>query len=183
MSTNFFEIYRLRDLLGALPLRPQKQSGNDMMKKKIRKFRLDDLQDEELKEYLVTNQMNFTNFIHSVIQREIRLNDVTVLLPKNFRPELIKKKTIINIMERYQKTDPDLLRQLSGIGNNINQIARALNAIQHGHIDQQKQLNLFELFLILESSHNKLSEILPSLPKISKQSPDKLKETLISLGD
>ena len=28
------------------------------------------------------------------------------------------------------KVDPDLLRKLSGIGNNINQIARALNTIE-----------------------------------------------------
>ena len=59
-----------------------------------------------------------------------------------------KIKTVVEIVKRYQKTDPDLLLELSKIGNNINQIARALNIIKNADAQEQRKLDIFQIYLV-----------------------------------
>ena len=46
----------------------------------------------------------------------------------------------VPIVNQVARIDPALLRQLAGIGNNINQIARAIHLSQWKDIDQVKAL-------------------------------------------
>ncbi|MHA3084532.1 plasmid mobilization relaxosome protein MobC, partial [Acinetobacter sp. ANC 5383] len=80
-----------------------------------------------------------------------------------------------------QKTDPDLLLELSKIGNNINQIARALNIIKNADQQEQRKLDIFQIHLVLKAIQNELTDIFPSLPKISRQTHKRLKKQLSSI--
>ena len=93
----------------------------------------------------------------------------------------IKIKTVFEVVKRYQKTDPDLLLGLSRIGNNLNQIARALNVIKNADQQQQRKLDIFSLMLVLKGIQNELEQLFPVLPKISRQSPERLKKQLSSI--
>jgi hypothetical protein len=62
------------------------------------------------------------------------------------KPARTKVKTVVEVVKRYQKTDPDLLLELAKIGNNINQIARALNIIKNADPLEQRKLDIFSIF-------------------------------------
>ena len=151
-----------------------------MAKDKIKKFRLTDLQLEQLEKHLEKEGTNFTDFIHSLIQREVMQDAVTVQQPQDMQRPRIKIKTVFEVVKRYQKTDPDLLLGLSRIGNNLNQIARALNVIKNADQQQQRKLDIFSLMLVLKGIQNELEQLFPVLPKISRQSPERLKKQLSS---
>lgn len=183
MSTIFSENYAHRDLLGVSPLRPQKQKrGDPMTKTKIKKFRLTELQLEQLETHLAKEGTNFTDFIHSLIQREVMQDAVTVKQPteEELKPRT-KIKTVIEVVKRYQKTDPNLLLELSKIGNNLNQIARALNIIKNADPQEQRRLDLFSIFSVLKDIQTELEHVFPALPKNNRQSPERLKKQLSSV--
>ncbi|WP_425919444.1 plasmid mobilization relaxosome protein MobC [Acinetobacter sp. TSRC1-2] len=150
-----------------------------MAKDKIKKFRLTDLQLEQLQQQLKKENTNFTDFIHSLIEREVMQNAITVQQqPVEIKPVRTKVKTVVEIVKRYQKTDPDLLLELAKIGNNINQIARALNIIKNADQQEQRKLEIFSILLVLKAIQTELEQVFPALPKINRQSPDKLKNRL-----
>ncbi len=150
-----------------------------MAKDKIKKFRLTDLQLEQLQQQLKKENTNFTDFIHSLIEREVMQNAVTVQQHLvEIKPLRTKVKTVVEIVKRYQRTDPALLRELGQIGNNINQIARALNIIKNADQQEQRKLDIFSVLLVLKSIQTELQQVFPALPKINRQSPDKLKNRL-----
>lgn len=153
-----------------------------MAKDKIKKFRLTDLQLEQLEQHLEKEETNFTDFIHSLIQREIMKDTVTVRQHQDEEKQpRTKVKTIVEVIKRYQKTDPALLLELSKIGNNINQIARALNIIKNADAQEQRKLDIFQIYLVLKAIQNELTDLFPSLPRISRQSPERLKKQLSSI--
>jgi len=134
-----------------------------MAKDKIKKFRLTDLQLEQLQQQLEKENANFTDFIHSLIEREVMQDAVTVQQHlEKVKPVRTKVKTVVEVVKRYQKTDPALLLELAKIGNNINQIARALNIIKNADPLEQRKLDI-------------------SLPKISRQRPERLQKQLKDL--
>lgn len=109
-------------------------------------------------------------------------NAVTVIQKKEQETEpRIKVKRIFEVIKRYQKTDPTLLVELGKIGNNINQIARALNIIKNADPQQQKQLDILNLTFVLKNIQTDLQQIFPTLPKISRQSPERLQKKLSSI--
>ncbi len=62
------------------------------------------------------------------------------------RKPRLKIKTVIEIVKRFQRIDPALLLELSRIGNNLNQIARALNIIKNSDsLREQRKLEYFRL--------------------------------------
>ncbi|SDY89907.1 plasmid mobilization relaxosome protein MobC, partial [Acinetobacter kyonggiensis] len=127
-------------------------------------------------------QTTFTDFILSLIQREIMKDAVTVRRPEEeeLQPRT-KIKTVVEVVKRYQKTDPDLLLELSKIGNNLNQIARALNVIKNADPQEQRKLDIFKIFSVLKGIQTDLEQVFPALPKISRQSPERLKKQLSSV--
>jgi DNA-binding PadR family transcriptional regulator len=97
------------------------------MRSKSKIFRLTELQLEQLEKHLEKEGTTFTDFIHSLIQREVMQNAITVKQPKEEQKKpRLKVKTVIEVVKRYQKTDPALLLELSKIGNNLNQIAQSI---------------------------------------------------------
>ena len=152
------------------------------MRNKTKIFRLTELQLEQLEQHLQKENTNFTDFIHSLIEREVMQNAITVQQhPVEIKPLRTKVKTVVEVVKRYQKTDPDLLLELAKIGNNINQIARALNIIKNANPQEQRKLDILKIFLVLKAIQTELEQVFPALPKISRQSPERLKKQLSSL--
>ena len=152
------------------------------MRSKNKIFRLTELQLEQLEKHLEKEGTTFTDFIHSLIQREVMQDAVTVKRPteEELKPRT-KIKTVIEVVKRYQKTDPNVLLELSRIGNNLNQIARALNVIKNADPQEQRQLNIYSIFSVLKSIQTELEQVFPALPKISRQSTERLKKQLSSI--
>ena len=71
--------------------------------------------------------------------------------------------------------------ELAKIGNNINQIARALNIIKNADSQEQRKLDIFSVLLVLKIIQTELQNIFPALPKISRQSPERLQKQLKDL--
>jgi hypothetical protein len=151
------------------------------IRSKSKIFRLTELQLEQLEQHLEKEQTTFTDFILSLIQREIMKDAVTVRRPEEELQPRTKIKTVVEVVKRYQKTDPDLLLELSKIGNNLNQIARALNIIKNADPQEQRKLDIFSIFLVLKSIQTELEQVFPALPKISRQSTERLKKQLSSI--
>ena len=152
------------------------------MRSRTKIFRLTELQLEQLEQQLKKENTNFTDFIHSLIEREVMQNAITVQQhPVEIKPLRTKVKIVVEVVKRYQKTDPALLLELAKIGNNINQIARALNIIKNADPQEQRKLDIFSIFLVLKGIQIELEGIFPSLPKISRQSPERLQKRLSSL--
>lgn len=151
------------------------------IRSKSKIFRLTELQLEQLEQHLEKEQTTFTDFILSLIQREIMKDAVTVRRPEEELQPRTKIKTVVEVVKRYQKTDPDLLLELSKIGNNLNQIARALNIIKNANPQEQRKLDIFSIFSVLKGIQTELEQIFPALPKISRQSPERLKKQLSSV--
>ena len=151
------------------------------IRSKSKIFRLTELQLEQLEQHLEKEQTTFTDFILSLIQREIMKDAVTVRRPEEELQPRTKIKTVVEVVKRYQKTDPDLLLELSKIGNNLNQIARALNIIKNADPQEQRKLDIFSIFSVLKGIQTELEQVFPALPKISRQSPERLKKQLSSV--
>mgnify|MGYP000228599119 FL=1 len=151
------------------------------IRSKSKIFRLTELQLEQLEQHLEKEQTTFTDFILSLIQREIMKDAVTVRRPEEELQPRTKIKTVVEVIKCYQKTDPDLLLELSKIGNNLNQIARALNIIKNANPQEQRKLDIFSIFLVLKSIQTELEQVFPALPKISRQSTERLKKQLSSI--
>ena len=152
------------------------------MRSRTKIFRLTELQLKQLEQYIQRENTNFTDFIHSLIAREVMHDAVTVQQTHDeIKPARTKIKTVVEVVKRYQKTDPDLLLELAKIGNNINQIARALNIIKNADPLEQRKLDIFNIFLVLKAIQTELEQVFPSLPKISRQSHERLQKRLSSL--
>ena len=152
------------------------------MRSKNKIFRLTELQLEQLEKHLEKEGTTFTDFIHSLIQREVMQDAVTVKRPteEELKPRT-KIKTVIEVVKRYQKADPNVLLELSKIGNNLNQIARALNIIKNADSQEQRKLDIYSLYSVLKGIQTELEHVFPALPKISRQSPERLKKQLSSI--
>ncbi len=152
------------------------------MRNKTKIFRLTDLQLEQLEQHLQKENTNFTDFIHSLIEREVMQDTITVQQTQDeIKPTRTKIKTVVEVIKRYQKTDPALLLELAKIGNNLNQIARALNIIKNADHQEQRKLDIFSVLLVLKGIQTELEKVFPALPKISRQSPERLKKQLSSV--
>lgn len=152
------------------------------MRNKTKIFRLTDLQLKQLEQHLQKENTNFTDFIHSLIEREVMQDAITVQQTQDeIKPTRTKIKTVVEVIKRYQKTDPALLLELAKIGNNLNQIARALNIIKNADHQEQRKLDIFSVLLVLKGIQTELEKVFPALPKISRQSPERLKKQLSSV--
>lgn len=152
------------------------------MRSRTKIFRLTELQLKQLEQYIQKENTNFTDFIHSLIEREVMQDAASVQQhPEEIKPVRTKVKTVVEVVKRYQKTDPALLLELAKIGNNINQIARALNIIKNADPQEQRKLDIFSILLVLKAIQTELEQVFPALPKISRQSPERLKKQLSSL--
>lgn len=96
-------------------------------------------------------------------------------------PPRIKTKTVLQVINRYQHSDPLLLLELSKIGNNLNQMARALNIIKNADTQEQRKLNIFGCFQVLKAMQTELENLSPTLPNLNRQPPERIEKKLDSL--
>jgi hypothetical protein len=75
------------------------------------KFQAHQLQGKQLEKHLKENT-NFTDFIHSLIQREVMQDAVTVQQMMSKINHLEQNQNSFEVVKRYQKTDPALLLEL-----------------------------------------------------------------------
>ena len=69
------------------------------MRSKSKIFRLTELQSEQLENHLKQESISLTDFIHSLIQRELMKNLVTVNRPHDQEDPLrVKVKTVIELV-------------------------------------------------------------------------------------
>ena len=104
---------------------------------------------------------------------------VTVRRPEEELQPRTKIKTVVEVV-KLPKNRSDLLLELSKIGNNLNQIARALNIIKNANPQEQRKLDIFSIFSF-KSIQTELEQVFPALPKISRQSTERLKKQLSSI--
>ena len=153
-----------------------------MLRTKTKSFRLTELQLTQLENHLKKENAEFSDFIHSLIQHEIMQDAVIVQHSQaEQKPIRTKVKTVVEVVKRYQKTDPDLLLELGKIGNNINQIARALNIIKNADQQEQRKLEIFNILLVLKAIQTELEQVFPALPKISRERSERLQKQLKDL--
>ena len=146
------------------------------------------LQEQQLDQLLIANSMNFTDFVHWLIGQAFMKTQHTV--PKETEgiaqpePEIKKRhRRPEKILQRpAPKADPKLLLELGRIGNNLNQMARALNIIKNANPQEQQKLDVFRVLLVLKGIQTELEQLFPALPKIGRQSPDRLQKQLEDLN-
>ena len=167
-------------LLGR-PLRPQNphdSNGEVMAHGKrtiVKRLRFTDAQAQKLENLLEAENMIFTDFIHFLITREF-------LLKKNFKLVELESENEVGVenneakkkhrrkakyMQPYTtKVDPELLRELGRIGNNINQIAKSLNRLCLGKQADIERFSFGMCLIILSEIQQELHQHLEPLPPI-----------------
>lgn len=153
------------------------QKQQDQKQKQVRniikKYRFNQFELEQIDVILKMRNQSLTDFLRKAIQSEIQRSSFYVPtlkeLKNNFvlKPKHIKK-TEIEIVKRYQNIDPKLLLELSRIGNNINQVARALNIIKKDSATKLVMYDFAQCQIILKNFQSDFQSLLPRLPKIQR---------------
>ena len=165
-------------LLGR-PLRPQnlRNTNGELMpngkRNIVKRLRFLAEQAQQLDQLLIRENMIFTDFIHLLIAREFMSKQHTVLKYVEITDELEK----VEIKRRHRrrekfirpsapKVDPELLRELGRIGNNINQIARSLNRLCLEKQADRERFSYGMCLKILGEIQQELYQYLQPLPPI-----------------
>jgi len=149
-----------------------------MMKKSKReitkRLRFNAEQASQLESYLAVHGIGFTNLIHALLKHELNkywMNvtnfNVGYLLehPVIQQSQKLKQRNNNNLAGRpVPKIDPELLRALGHIGNNVNQIARSLNFLCLKQTEEIQQFSFIDCIDILEHIQTELHQYLPTLP-------------------
>lgn len=153
------------------------QKQQDQKQKQVRnivkKYRFNQFELEQIDVILKMRHQSLTDFLRKAIQSEIQRSSFYVPtlkeLKNNFvlKPKHIKK-TQVEIIKRYQNIDPNLLLELSRIGNNINQVARALNIIKKDSATKLVMYDFAQCQIILKNFQSDFQSLLPRLPKIQR---------------
>jgi uncharacterized protein (DUF1778 family) len=139
--------------------RPKKEET--LAKTKDVHLRMNETEYDLLAERAKANRMTVSDFVRSALdnQKVIIKYEITADVPE------IKK----------------LISEFGKIGSNLNQIARALNIIKNADPQEQRKLDIFSIFSVLKGIQTDLEQVFPALPKISRQSPERLKKQLSSV--
>lgn len=138
------------------------------LKTSYKKFRLTELEAEQIDHYLKEHDLTFTNFVNTLISRVILSTFPSVPKEEELSSGILvfqKKKS--KSVRSSPKVDPELLFQVGKIGNNINQIAKALNAIQQDP-QLKADFSLLECLHTLSLIQSDLHEVMGELPKIHR---------------
>lgn len=171
-------------LLGR-PLRPQNphdSNGEVMANGKrtiVKRLRFTDAQVQKLEGLLEAENMIFTDFIHFLITREFLVKNNFKLVEVENEAENQNEVDVENneakkkhrrkakFMQPYTpKIDPELLRELGRIGNNINQIAKSLNRLCLGKQADIERFSFGMCLHILSEIQQELHQHLEPLPPI-----------------
>lgn len=147
------------------------KNGKRIITKRLRFLAL---QEQQLDQLLVENRMIFTDFVHWLIAQAFMKTQHTVHKETEgmaqHEPEIKKRhRRPEKILQRpAPKADPKLLRELGRIGNNVNQVARALNYLCHGDREQQQRFSFVECLHVLQCIQAELHAVLGELPVIHR---------------
>ena len=164
---------RTGDLLGVSPLRPQPRSGlsgihmaNKETKTEVKRLRLTALENKQLEAYLAQHGLGFTEFANKLISEKI-MSDSPTVIAENRSIDMTSKKQEKKVITKVVQTDPAILFQVGRIGNNINQIAKALNQIQYDK-NAMAEFSYLECLHTLDLIQTDLKTVLGELPKIKR---------------
>ena len=139
-----------------------------------KRLRFNAEQASQLESYLAVHSIGFTHLIHALLKHELNkywMNatnfNVAYLLeqPVIQQSQKLKQRNNNNLAGRsVPKIDPELLRALGHIGNNVNQIARSLNFLCLKQTEEIQQFSFIDCIDILEHIQTELHQYLPSLP-------------------
>ena len=150
------------------------KSSNPEIRDRLKKFRFNQNELDQIEVILkMRGDQSLTDFFRNAIHAEIKKSSFYVPTLKEHKTNFVLKpkhikKTKVELVKQYQKIDPILLIELSRIGNNINQIARALNIIKEAKPSEQTNFDFIQCQYILKSMQTELHDFLPSLPKIKR---------------
>lgn len=149
-----------------------KKSKRDITKR----FRLTDEQAKRLDSYLEIKKFTFTDFTHYLIQSE--LDRLGWLCSESGQCIETEASSIVDLPIRQRRRekfnitgrpapelDPKLLRNLGGIGHNVNQIAHSLNIICGYQMDVMQQFSFIDCLEILADIQQQIHQYLPEIPK------------------
>lgn len=166
-------MYRTGDLLGVSPLRPQPRirligihMANRETKTEVKRLRLTALENEQLEAYLAQHGLGFTEFANQLISEKI-MNDSPTVIAEDQTLDTTPKKQEKKVITKVMQADPALLFQVGRIGNNINQIAKALNQIQYDK-NAVAEFSYLECLHTLDLIQTDLKAVLGELPKIKR---------------
>ena len=138
----------------------------------LKKYRFTKTELLQIEVVLVKTGWTLTEFFREALQAEVQKHYFYVPTLKQSQGKYVKKnKTIIPVVtveKRYENTDPKLLIELARIGNNVNQMARALNFIKNGDSENLKTFDFIQCQVLLKAIQTDLHSVLPELPEIKR---------------
>ena len=161
----------------------------------VKRLRFNADQAAQVDSYLALQGISFTKLIHALLKHELNKYWMNVT---NCHENYLFEQTVIhptqNMKQRNNKNlagrpapkvDPELLRALGHIGNNVNQIARSLNFLCLQHTEEIQQFSFIDCIDILEHIQTELHQYLPSLPiyRVTEEQSKRRKARAIALAE
>ena len=149
----------------------------------------------QLEAYLVVRGIGFTKLIHALLKHELNKSWVSVtdsneqvLFEQSVIPptQKLKQRNNNNLAGRPAPTvDPEFLRAIGQIGNNVNQIARSLNYLCLQGSEEIQLFSFIDCIDVLEQIQRELHQYLPLLPiyTISEEQSQRRKARAIALAE
>lgn len=146
-----------------------KNDENKQLRNKLKKYRFNQSELDQIQAISTSRNMTRTDFFRHAISEQIKKNHYHVLTEED-----TKKYCVFNVkylyihvkkietVKRYEKIDPDLLFELSKIGNNINQIAKTLHQINNNK-SSATDINYLFVLQALSEMQNTLHSITKDL--------------------
>lgn len=160
-----------------------------------KRLRFNAEQAAQLESYLVVRGIGFTKLIHALLKHELNKYWMSVtncnendLFEQSMIPptQKLKQRNNNNLAGRpAPKIDPELLRALGHIGNNVNQIARSLNFLCLQHTEEIQRFSFIDCIEILEGIQAEIHHYLPSLPiyVVTEEQSQRRKARAITLAE
>lgn len=142
----------------------------------VKRLRFKGEQARRLDSYLEMKKLTFTDFTHYLIESELtrldwQCNDNVQLDESEAKtiaadlPIKKRRREKFNIIGRpAPEIDPKLLKNLGGIGHNVNQIARSLNIICGYQTDVIQQFSFIDCLDVLGDIQQQIHKYLPEIP-------------------
>jgi hypothetical protein len=161
----------------------------------VKRLRFNADQAAQLESYLALQCIGFTQLVHALLKHELNKYWMNVT---NFNDQVMFESSVILPAQKLKprnnsnlagrpapKIDPELLRALGHIGNNVNQIARSLNYLCLQHTEKIQLFSFIDCIDILEHIQYELHKYLPSLPiyKVTEEQSQRRKARAIALAE
>ncbi len=138
----------------------------------VKRLRFLDQQAEQLEQLLAWKGISFTELVHDLIAHEYAMSQPYVPRETEAHNSVIRVKNVATKVSRvatpYCKLDPEFLRELGRIGNNINQIAKSLNILCLSQQKHKADFSYIQCLAVLQNIQQLLHQHLDALPIITR---------------